>query len=56
MKYLENPFSGSRTVSYGQTDRHYEADSSFPQFWERAQNPVNWYCTAKCWLLFVKAI
>jgi hypothetical protein len=36
IKFYENPPSGSRVVSSGQTDRHDGADSRFPKFYERA--------------------
>ena len=36
IKFHENPSSGSRTVPCGWTDRHYEANSRFLQFCERA--------------------
>jgi hypothetical protein len=40
IKFHGNPFSGSRHVSWGQTngetDRHDEVKSYFPQFCERA--------------------
>ena len=35
-KFQENPSSGSRDVPCGQTDRHDEAKSRYPQFCERA--------------------
>ena len=36
IEYRENPFSGSRVVPFGRTDRHDEANSRFSQFYERA--------------------
>jgi len=40
IKFRENSSNGSRVVSYGRTDRkknqHDEANSRFPQFFERA--------------------
>jgi len=36
IKVYENPFSESRVVSCGRTDRHNEVNSSFSQFCERA--------------------
>jgi len=37
IKFHENPSSGSRVVpTDGQTDRHEEGNSRFPQFCERA--------------------
>jgi hypothetical protein len=36
IKFRENPFSGSRVVPCGQTDRHDEANSRFLKFCERA--------------------
>ena len=35
-QFPQNPSSGSRVVSYGQTDGHDEANSRFLQFFERA--------------------
>jgi len=32
LKFHENPFSGSRVVSCGQTDRHDEVNSRFSRF------------------------
>jgi len=40
IKFHENPSSGSRVVPCGRTDRHDEANSRFPQFYERAQKYV----------------
>ena len=37
IKFHENLSSETRVVPCGQTDRHDEADSNFPQFCERAQ-------------------
>jgi len=34
IKLHENPSSGSRVVPCGQTDRHTEANSRFPEFCE----------------------
>jgi len=36
IKFHENPSSGSRVIPYGQTDRHDEANTRLPQFYERA--------------------
>ena len=36
IKFNENPSSGGRVVSCGQTDRHDEVNSRFSQFCERA--------------------
>jgi hypothetical protein len=36
IEYRENPFSGSRLVPFGRTDRYDEANSRFSQFYERA--------------------
>jgi hypothetical protein len=45
MKFRGNPLSGSGVVPCGQTDkrteRHYEANSRFSQFYERARKPVS---------------
>jgi hypothetical protein len=42
MKFHENPFSGSRIVTCGWTDRHDEANSRFLQLCERA---LKWTAT-----------
>ena len=34
--FHENPSSGNRVLSFGQTDRHDETNSRFSQFGERA--------------------
>jgi hypothetical protein len=36
IELLENPFSRSRVVACGQTDRHAETNSCFSQYCERA--------------------
>jgi hypothetical protein len=40
MNFHENPSSGRRVVSCGQTDRHDKANSRFSQFFERALKRV----------------
>jgi hypothetical protein len=37
IEFHENPSSGSRVVSFGWPDRHYEANSCFLQFCQRAK-------------------
>jgi hypothetical protein len=37
IKFHENPSSGSRVVPYGRKDKHDEANSRFPKYYERAQ-------------------
>jgi len=37
IKFHENPFSRSRVIPCGQTERHEEGNSGFPQFCESIQ-------------------
>jgi hypothetical protein len=41
IKFNENPYSVSRVVPCGQTDRHDEANSRFSQFFRRAKESVH---------------
>jgi len=53
IKFHENPSSGRRVVSCGQTDRHGEADSCFSKFCERASKQLC-FRACLCWCFQVK--